>query len=78
MRDAHVVITMGCGDACPVFPGIRYEDWELADPAGKPLEEVRADPGRDRPTGPALLEELTGQAESAERSEASGSGRTLK
>ena len=40
-RDADVVITMGCGDACPVFPGIRYEDWELDDPAGKPLEEVR-------------------------------------
>jgi arsenate reductase len=78
VRDAHVVITMGCGDACPVFPGIRYEDWELADPSGKPLEEVRAIradiDGRVR----TLLEELTGQAESAERSEASGSGRTLK
>jgi protein-tyrosine-phosphatase len=32
---------MGCGDACPVYPGKRYEDWELPDPAGKPLEEVR-------------------------------------
>ena len=38
---ADVVITMGCGDACPVFPGKRYLDWELEDPAGKPLEEVR-------------------------------------
>ena len=78
VRDAHVVITMGCGDACPVFPGIRYEDWELADPSGKPLEEVRAI--RDDIDGRVrtLLEELTGQAESAERSEASGSGRTLK
>ena len=38
---SDVVITMGCGDACPVFPGIRYEDWELEDPAGKSLEEVR-------------------------------------
>jgi arsenate reductase (thioredoxin) len=38
---ADVVITMGCGDACPVFPGKRYEDWELEDPAGKDLETVR-------------------------------------
>jgi len=42
VRAADVVITMGCGDACPVYPGIRYEDWELPDPAGKPLEDVRA------------------------------------
>ena len=41
VRDADVVITMGCGDACPVFPGKRYLDWELPDPAGRPLEEVR-------------------------------------
>lgn len=39
---ADVVVTMGCGDACPVFPGVRYLDWDLPDPAGKPLEEVRA------------------------------------
>jgi arsenate reductase (thioredoxin) len=39
---ADVVITMGCGDACPVFTGTRYLDWELPDPAGKPIEEVRA------------------------------------
>ncbi|MBK0867209.1 arsenate reductase ArsC [Saccharopolyspora sp. HNM0986] len=39
---ADVVITMGCGDACPVFPGKRYLDWELDDPAGKSVEEVRA------------------------------------
>jgi arsenate reductase len=38
---ADVVITMGCGDACPVFPGKRYLDWELPDPAGKPIDEVR-------------------------------------
>jgi protein-tyrosine-phosphatase len=38
---ADVVITMGCGDICPVFPGVRYEDWDLPDPAGLPLEEVR-------------------------------------
>lgn len=41
VRAADVVVTMGCGDACPVFPGRRYEDWELADPAGLPLEQVR-------------------------------------
>jgi arsenate reductase (thioredoxin) len=77
VREAHVVITMGCGDACPVFPGIRYEDWELADPSGKPLEEVRAI--RDEIDGrvQVLLDELTGQAESTEPSEASGSDRTL-
>ena len=38
---ADVVITMGCGDACPIFPGRRYEDWELEDPAGRSIEEVR-------------------------------------
>lgn len=41
VRAADAVITMGCGDACPVFPGKRYEDWQLDDPAGRPLEEVR-------------------------------------
>ena len=40
-RDADVVITMGCGDVCPVYPGKRYEDWELTDPAGQPVEFVR-------------------------------------
>jgi arsenate reductase len=39
---AELVVTMGCGDACPVLPGKRYLDWELPDPAGAPLEEVRA------------------------------------
>ena len=38
---ADVVVTMGCGDACPVIPGKRYDDWELADPSGRPLDEVR-------------------------------------
>jgi protein-tyrosine-phosphatase len=38
---ADVVITMGCGDACPVYPGKRYVDWQVEDPAGKPIEEVR-------------------------------------
>jgi arsenate reductase len=39
---ADVVVTMGCGDECPYVPGKRYVDWELADPAGRPLAEVRA------------------------------------
>jgi arsenate reductase len=42
VRESDVVITMGCGDACPIFPGKRYEDWELVDPAGKDIETVRA------------------------------------
>ena len=42
VRESDVVITMGCGDACPIFPGKRYEDWELQDPAGQELAAVRA------------------------------------
>jgi arsenate reductase (thioredoxin) len=42
VREADAVVTMGCGDACPIFPGKRYEDWELGDPAGRDLETVRA------------------------------------
>ncbi len=41
VRAADVVITMGCGDTCPIYPGKRYEDWKLDDPAGKDLDEVR-------------------------------------
>jgi arsenate reductase len=41
VRASDVVITMGCGDACPIYPGTRYEDWELENPSGKTLEEVR-------------------------------------
>ena len=41
VREADVVVTMGCGDACPVYPGKRYEDWELDDPSGQPIEQVR-------------------------------------
>lgn len=41
VRASDVVITMGCGDTCPVFPGKRYEDWDLDDPAGQPLADVR-------------------------------------
>ena len=55
---ADVVITMGCGDACPFFPGTRYEDWALEDPAGQGIEAVR--PIRDEIRGrvEALLAEL--------------------
>lgn len=42
VRSADLVITMGCGDACPVFPGVRYLDWDLDDPAGRTVPEVRA------------------------------------
>lgn len=58
VRDSDVVITMGCGDVCPIFPGKRYEDWELADPKGKALDEVR--PIRDdiRSRVEALIAEL--------------------
>jgi arsenate reductase (thioredoxin) len=76
VRRADVVITMGCGDACPVYPGVRYEDWELPDPAGRPVEEVR--PIRDEIDRRVreLLDELLGQADSSERSGSSRSGRT--
>ena len=58
VRASDVVITMGCGDVCPIFPGKRYEDWELADPNGKGIDEVR--PIRDdiRARVTALLAEL--------------------
>ena len=63
VRAADVVITMGCGDACPVYPGKRYEDWDLPDPAGQPLDAVRPirDAIRDRVH--ALLEDLDPAAE---------------
>jgi arsenate reductase (thioredoxin) len=41
VRTSDVIVTMGCGDACPIFPGKRYEDWQLTDPAGQPIEVVR-------------------------------------
>lgn len=58
---ADVVVTMGCGDACPVFPGKRYLDWDLPDPAGRPVEDVR--PIRDEIDRRirALLAELISQ-----------------
>lgn len=58
VRDSDVVITMGCGDACPIFPGKRYEDWDLPDPNGLPIDQVR--PIRDdiKHRVRVLLEEL--------------------
>jgi arsenate reductase len=42
VREADLIVTMGCGDACPFIPGTRYLDWDLPDPKGRPVEEVRA------------------------------------
>jgi arsenate reductase (thioredoxin) len=60
VRSADVVVTMGCGDACPFYPGTRYEDWELDDPAGQGIEAVR--PIRDdiRRRVEGLVAELLG------------------
>jgi arsenate reductase (thioredoxin) len=58
VRAADVVVTMGCGDACPVFPGKRYLDWELDDPAGRPIDEVRTIRDDIRARVASLLKEL--------------------
>ena len=58
VKESDVVITMGCGDACPIFPGKRYEDWELTDPAGRPVEAVRPIRDEIRARVATLLEEL--------------------
>jgi arsenate reductase len=58
VAEADAVITMGCGDACPTFPGKRYEDWELEDPAGKDLETVRGIRDEIEQRVRALLAEL--------------------
>jgi len=60
-RAADVVITMGCGDACPFYPGTRYLDWELEDPAGQPVEVVRPIIDEIDRRVRALLEELRAQ-----------------
>ena len=57
-RAADIIITMGCGDACPVFPGKRYLDWELTDPAGKSVDEVRPIVDEIERRVIALLEEI--------------------
>ena len=56
---SDVVVTMGCGDACPIFPGKRYEDWSLTDPAGKSADEVRAIRDDIDQRVRTLLDELT-------------------
>jgi arsenate reductase len=61
VRTADVVITMGCGDACPIFPGKRYEDWELDDPAGQPVETVRRIRDDIQARVRTLLRELTSE-----------------
>ncbi len=59
VQDSDVVITMGCGDACPFYPGKRYEDWELEDPAGKDIETVREVRDEIKTRIQALLASLT-------------------
>lgn len=66
VRAADVIVSMGCGDACPVYPGKRYVDWELEDPAGQSVDMVRGvrDQIRDRVDG--LIAELSGRTEPGE------------
>ncbi|MER7243516.1 arsenate reductase ArsC [Kribbella sp. NPDC000426] len=58
VRDSDVVITMGCGDTCPIYPGKRYEDWDLTDPAGQPIDVVREVRDNIRARVEKLLTEL--------------------
>jgi arsenate reductase (thioredoxin) len=60
VKAADAVVTMGCGDACPIYPGKRYEDWELEDPEGKDLEEVRRIREEITARVRTLLDELLG------------------
>lgn len=62
VRGADAVITMGCGDACPIFPGKRYEDWELDDPKGRSIDEVRVIRDDIRVRVARLLEDLAPSA----------------
>lgn len=61
VRESDVVITMGCGDACPIFPGKRYEDWQLDDPAGQDATAVRRIRDDIRGRVEALIGDLTGE-----------------
>jgi arsenate reductase (thioredoxin) len=70
-KRADVIVTMGCGDACPVYPGKRYLDWELPDPAGRSLEAVR--PIRDEIE--ARVESLLAELRSTQFGDAQGGGR---
>jgi protein-tyrosine-phosphatase len=59
-EQADVIVTMGCGDTCPYFPGKRYIDWDLPDPKGRPVEEVRATRDEIGRRVDALVRELDG------------------
>ncbi len=61
VESSDVVVTMGCGDTCPFFPGVSYRDWRLDDPAGRPLEEVRRIRDDIAARVGALVEELLGR-----------------
>jgi arsenate reductase (thioredoxin) len=61
VKASDVVITMGCGDTCPVFPGVRYEDWPLDDPAGRGIEDVRAIRDDIKSRVQTLVDELVGE-----------------
>ena len=67
IRTADIIVTMGCGDSCPVFPGKRYIDWELSDPAGRPIEEVRAIRDEIRARVEQLAANLVSKADSPQR-----------
>lgn len=62
-QQANVIVTMGCGDSCPVFPGKRYLDWELPDPAGKSIDEVRSIRDDIEIRVDALIAELTAEGD---------------
>ena len=71
VREADVIVTMGCGDTCPVLPGRRYVDWELEDPAGKEVEAVRPIVEEiDRRTRALLAELVRGAGDPASETEA--------
>lgn len=57
-KSSDVVITMGCGDTCPIFPGVRYEDWKIDDPAGQTIEVVREIRNSIKIRIESLIEEL--------------------
>ncbi len=63
VKESDVVITMGCGDACPIFPGKRYEDWQLDDPAGQGVDAVRRIRDDIRRRVETLVDELTAVGE---------------
>ncbi|MBD3751002.1 arsenate reductase ArsC [Microbacterium sp. F2] len=65
VQDSDVVITMGCGDTCPIYPGKRYEDWQLDDPAGQGIESVRVIRDDIRGRVEALIAELVPAGERA-------------